>query len=174
MPGFEADVIRGEWANRRPKDIVVNNFGKSLLNLCFMFDCVILNSDRSGEYTYVSPHGSSVIDYFRMSEDLFSANCNLPVGDRVDSCHMPVKLILILMPTVKCVTQTGPKLGYRVSGPGESTRMTKGQREMCPLKCSIVWMVTPSSLRLFQSMVEFLYSTVFKESTLKHCELFLA
>ena len=33
MPGFEADVIRGEWANRRPKDIVVNNFGKSLLNL---------------------------------------------------------------------------------------------------------------------------------------------
>ena len=81
MPGFEADVIRGEWANRRPKDIVVNNFGKSLLNLCFMLDCLILNGccdhDRSGEYTYVSPHGSSVINYFLKSEDLFLVKCNL-------------------------------------------------------------------------------------------------
>ena len=43
MPGFEADVIRGEWANRRPKDIVVNNFGKSMLNLCFMFDLSLIH-----------------------------------------------------------------------------------------------------------------------------------
>ena len=90
--GSEEDVIRGDRAERQSKDTVVNNFGKSLLNLCFMFDCVILNSDRSGEYTHVSPHGSSVIDYFRMSEDLFSANCNLRVGDRVDSWHMPLEL----------------------------------------------------------------------------------
>ena len=56
------------------------------------------------------------------------------------------------------------------------------QEEMCPLKCSTVWMVTASSLRLFQSMVvlgenkrnDFRYSTVFAKSTLKHCELFLA
>ena len=40
----------------------------------------------------MSPHGSSVIDYFPMSEDLFSANCNMRVGDRVDSWHMPVEL----------------------------------------------------------------------------------
>ena len=54
-----------------------------------MLGCVILNGccngDRSGEYTYVSPHGSSVIGYFLMSEDLFSANCNFRVDDRVDS-----------------------------------------------------------------------------------------
>ena len=46
---------------------LVNSFGKSLLNLCFLLDCVILNGccngDRKGEYTYVSPHGSSAIDY---------------------------------------------------------------------------------------------------------------
>ena len=47
------------------------------------------------------------------------------------------------------------------------------QEEMCPLKCSTVWMVTVSSLSLIQSMVvlgknEFLRSGVL-ESTLKHC-----
>ena len=40
----------------------------------------------------MSPHGSSVIDYFLMSEDLFSDKCNLRVGDRVDAWHMPVEL----------------------------------------------------------------------------------
>ena len=61
-----------------------------------MLDCVILNGccdgDRSGVYTYVSPHGSSFIDYSIMSEDLFSANCNLRLSDRVDSWHMPLEL----------------------------------------------------------------------------------
>ena len=61
-----------------------------------MLDCVILNGccdgDRSGIYTYVSPHGSSFIDYSIMSEDLFSANCNLRLSDRVDSWHMPLEL----------------------------------------------------------------------------------
>ena len=60
---------------------MVNNFGKSLLNLCFMLDYVILNGccngDCSGEYTYVLPQGSSVTDYFLKSADLFSVNCNL-------------------------------------------------------------------------------------------------
>ena len=42
----------------------------------------------------MSPHGSIVIDYFLTSEDLFSAKCNLRVGDRVDSWHMPVELCL--------------------------------------------------------------------------------
>ena len=36
MPGSEEDLIRGDWADRRSKDIVVNNFATSLLNLCFM------------------------------------------------------------------------------------------------------------------------------------------
>ena len=80
-PGPEEDDIRCDWADRLSKDIVLNNIGKSLLNLCFMLDCLILNGccdhDRSGEYTYVSPHGSSVINYFLKSEDLFLVKCNL-------------------------------------------------------------------------------------------------
>ena len=75
---------------------MVNSFGESLLNLCFLLDCLILdgccNGDRKGEYTYVSPQGSSAIDYFIVSEDLFSTSCNLRVGDRVASWHMLVEL----------------------------------------------------------------------------------
>ena len=93
---FEDEDVKGDWADRSSKDTVVNSFGKSLLNLCFLLDCVILNGccngDCKGEYTYMSPHGSSAIDYFIVSEDLFSTNCNLRVGDRVDSWHMPVEL----------------------------------------------------------------------------------
>ena len=35
-PGYEEDDVRGDWADRRSKDIVVNNFATSLLNLCFI------------------------------------------------------------------------------------------------------------------------------------------
>ena len=60
-----------------------------------LLDCVIVNgfcnSDANGEFTYVSPHGSSVIDYFIISEDLFPDHCELRIGDRVDSWHLPVE-----------------------------------------------------------------------------------
>ena len=60
-----------------------------------MLDCVIVNgfcdSDVDGQFTYVSPHGSSVIDYFIVSEPLFPSHCELCVGDRVDSWHLPVE-----------------------------------------------------------------------------------
>ena len=52
---FEDEDFRGDWADRSSKDTMVNSFGKSLLNLCFLLDCVILNGccngDRKGEYT---------------------------------------------------------------------------------------------------------------------------
>ena len=93
-PGCD-DNDDGDCTCRCSKDSIVNNFGKSLLNLCFMLDCVIVNgfcdSDVDGQFTYVSPHGSSVIDYFIVSEPLFPSHCELCVGDRVDSWHLPVE-----------------------------------------------------------------------------------
>ena len=93
-PGSD-DNDDGVCRYRCSKDSTVNNFGKSLLNLCFMLDCVIVNGfcngDANGEFTYVSPHGSSVIDYFIISEDLFPDHCELRIGDRVDSWHLPVE-----------------------------------------------------------------------------------
>ena len=42
-------------------------------------------------------------------------------GGKVGEREREFCTILILMRTVKCVTLTGPKLDYKVSGPGEST-----------------------------------------------------
>ena len=83
---------------RNSKDNTVNNFGQSLLDMCFLFNCVILNglckNATSGDFTYVSPHGSSVIDYVIMSKDLFSfACCEMYISDRIDSWHLPVEFI---------------------------------------------------------------------------------
>ena len=90
MPGSVNDI--DACLGRRSKDRMINKFGKSLRNMCFMLDCIIVNvfcnSDVDGEFTYVSPHGSSVIDYFLISEDLFSAHCELHVANRVDSWHL--------------------------------------------------------------------------------------
>ena len=80
----------GDVLYRYSMDKGVNNFGKSLLNLCFLLDCRIVNgscsSDKCGDFTYVSPHGSSVIDYCVISSELFLLNCcDLQVGNTIDS-----------------------------------------------------------------------------------------
>ena len=97
MPGSVDDS--DAWFGRRSKDRTVNKVGKSLLNMCFMLDCIIVNgfcdSDVDGEFTYVSPHGSSVIDYFIISEDLCSGHSELRVRNRVDSWYLPVEIKLI-------------------------------------------------------------------------------
>eukprot|EP00745_Piridium_sociabile_P004303 TRINITY_DN1254_c0_g1_i4.p1 TRINITY_DN1254_c0_g1~~TRINITY_DN1254_c0_g1_i4.p1 ORF type:complete len:981 (+),score=112.61 TRINITY_DN1254_c0_g1_i4:2532-5474(+) len=80
---------------RHSKDNTINNFGKSLLDLCFMFDLDIMNGyckgDKEGEYTFVSPQGCSVIDYF-LVPDFFSQNCNMVVGDCLESWHLPIEM----------------------------------------------------------------------------------
>ena len=42
---------------------MVNSSGKSLMNLCFLLDCVILNGCCNDDRK-VLPHGSGAIDYF--------------------------------------------------------------------------------------------------------------
>ena len=60
-----------------------------------MLDRVIINglcnSDIDGEFTYVSPYSSSVIDNFIVPESLFPSHCELHVVDSVDSWHLPVE-----------------------------------------------------------------------------------
>ena len=62
---------------RHSQDKIVNGYGKSLLNMCTALNLCILNGmchgDREGRYTYVCDSGSSVIDYFLMSSDLFAS-----------------------------------------------------------------------------------------------------
>jgi hypothetical protein len=88
-------------SGRNSQDSVLNGFGKSLLNMCTALNLCILNGmchgDLDGRYTYICDSGSSVIDYFLMSSDLFATvwdNCCLNVLDRSESYHMPVVLSL--------------------------------------------------------------------------------
>ena len=84
--------------DRFSEDLIVNVFGRQLLELCEMLDCVILNglkkADFDGKFTYVSQSGASVSDYFVISRELLSEVCmpKFLVLARTESDHMPVCL----------------------------------------------------------------------------------
>ena len=81
-------------------DCETNMFGKQLLEICQMFDCVILNGlcrrkfDRS--CTYISHAGCSTIDYFLVSSDICAEDIvhSFDVLPCVDSNHLPVSIIV--------------------------------------------------------------------------------
>ena len=54
--------------NRNSDDLVTNDFGRKLLDMCACFNLKILNGCPefcdSGGFTYFSDHGHSVVDYF--------------------------------------------------------------------------------------------------------------
>ena len=76
----------------------MNDFGRYLLNVCTEFDLTILNGSvdgsNIGNYTYISPMGCSVVDYFVASKTLLSLSLRLNVGQRIESKHMPVELLI--------------------------------------------------------------------------------
>ena len=83
--------------NRCSEDCYVNDFGKLLLNMCTTVGLCILNGvckgDQHGRCTYFCDSGSSAIDLFVFSNDLFSLvydSCELCVVDRIESKHFPV------------------------------------------------------------------------------------
>ena len=87
---------------RKSKDIVINNFGKQLIQLCCMFDVVPLNGlvdqDFDDNFTFFSDRGNSTIDFFLSSVDFLSYACSLSVVERVESQHMPVRLRVHAVP----------------------------------------------------------------------------
>ena len=76
----------------------MNTFGNQLIDLCDMYECMILNGLTECGFddscTYISKTGSSVTDYFIMSCDLLYSVCvdSLDVGSLIESDHMPVTL----------------------------------------------------------------------------------
>ena len=73
-----------------------------MLSLCTIFDLCILNGvckgDLQGCYTCISETGSSVNDYFILSNDLYAlihSTCELCVTRRIKSDHMPLTFRVI-------------------------------------------------------------------------------
>lgn len=91
----EGDDGCDDIVKRLSKDITVNNFGHSMLDLCFLLDLWIMNgscnSDVEGEFTFMGPNGNSVVDYFLVSRGI-AVNCDLTVKDSLYSWHFPVVL----------------------------------------------------------------------------------
>ena len=62
------------------------------------FESMILNgmcsSDPKCSFTFVSPYGNSIFDYFIVSADLLRNNIDMSVQSRIESWHMPVTLSL--------------------------------------------------------------------------------
>ena len=85
---------------RTSDDKETNTFGKQLLDLCSMFQCIILNGARQFEFddslTFMSTLGGSTIDYFIMSHDICNSDfvCSLRVLSFIESSHFPVSLLL--------------------------------------------------------------------------------
>ena len=83
--------------NRISLDEEINAFGKLLLEMCWCHDMFIVNGnpqyDTLGQYTYLSSHGHSVVDYFISSSDLSFLVQELKVEDNIASDHMPVVLL---------------------------------------------------------------------------------
>ena len=92
---------------RVSQDDSSNMFGDQLLELCNMYECLILNglhgSNFDGNCTYISDAGTSVVDYFIMSRDLFlfRNNNSLSIMNEIDSDHFPVKLGIEVKKTTK-------------------------------------------------------------------------
>ena len=79
------------------QDIIVNNFDRYLLSMCAALKLNILNGSSphtaSGNFTYISVHGNSVIDYLITSFDLLELCFNLKVGENILSPHMHIEAI---------------------------------------------------------------------------------
>jgi exonuclease III len=92
---------------RKSQDETINSFGKTLIEMCTMFELTPLNGmchgDRDGLFTFHSDRGNSVIDYILCSVDLFDAVDDFHVLSRVETEHMSVCARLL------CSCDTGYK-----------------------------------------------------------------
>ena len=77
--------------SRSSCDDTINDFGERLLDFCVCFDLLILNGFKHGDekenFTYVSTHGYSVIDYCLVSDSFVDRVAKFAVSDRVESLY---------------------------------------------------------------------------------------
>ena len=96
---------KGFDTNRYSKDITSNDNGHQLIEVCRAADIKIVNgrfgSDHKiGNFTCHKPNGSSVVDYFIVSPDLFDSVLNFNVGQMdilFSDVHSPITLSLNIL-----------------------------------------------------------------------------
>lgn len=83
---------------RKSKDKIIGNGGRRLMELVGETGGYILNGtakgDKEGEFTYIGPRGSTVIDYVIVNETCNEFVQEFKVVERIDSDHLPLVLEL--------------------------------------------------------------------------------
>lgn len=83
---------------RNSVDGVTNDYGIGLLSVCLGFDLSIMNGgidgDMTGNYTYISGTGNSVIDYYLVSRELVKICKHLIVRENVLTSHLCMELYI--------------------------------------------------------------------------------
>lgn len=86
---------------RVSKDLALNRKGRLFLDFCADNNLVIVNGrtngDLGGEYTFLGPNGSSVIDYCCVSVNSLPVFKNFSVGTEILSDHMPLLIELSIV-----------------------------------------------------------------------------
>ena len=79
---------------RQSKDNIINNFGRSLIELCKSFGIHMLNgrvlNDNEGNFTCTANNGCSLVDYVIVSSNLFTNILYFDIGLRSESDHFPL------------------------------------------------------------------------------------
>ena len=78
-------------------DRTINNFGKTLLDLCSTLNIHIMNGRcgndfEKGDFTYIGNNGTSLIDYLISSSVLFDYVNDFSIQTRTESDHLPITL----------------------------------------------------------------------------------
>ena len=68
-------VVDNFTKNRTSLDLIVNDYGKSLIDTCISHNLAIVNGrctgDNTGNFTCITANGSSVVDYYIISKNIF-------------------------------------------------------------------------------------------------------
>ena len=86
--------------DRMSKDTKVNYGGICMIQMVSRLGLIILNGnphyDKCSEFTYVSGHGSSAVDFVLISHSLSREVLEISVGLRLDSDHLPLNTTVLL------------------------------------------------------------------------------
>ena len=102
IPVIETDCNSGDMnvlPERSSVDTVTNALGLKLIELCLSTDLRIVNGrfNNSGQYTFMSSNGNSLIDYVLLSEDMFPVIKRFTVHDiSTFSPHRPISIDLYM------------------------------------------------------------------------------
>ena len=96
--GREEEEDEGKTYRRKTQDLVINNYGKRLIEICTMFGLTPLGGLKEksfdSKFTFIGHRGSSHIDHFVVSTSLLDKISSFKIVDRIESSHLPITLTL--------------------------------------------------------------------------------